>query len=262
MLKIDSHCHAGLNWYEPIELLLYQMNKNDVDKAVLVQHRGCFDNLYLLECARKFPGRLSVVGLLDTQDLDALNTLEKWKTLGINGIRLQPKERSPGSDPLAIWKNSAELGLVVSCLGTFEEYGSIEFLNLVESVPNLTIVIEHLAGATPNNKNWYELFESGMKIAEYPNVYIKVPGLGEITERPPLLKPCFTPDFGTRYIEIAYEMFGSRRMMWGSDYPPVSAREGYSNALKGVMDNPVFRTLEDREWVMGKTALTVFEFDY
>jgi predicted TIM-barrel fold metal-dependent hydrolase len=47
-------------------------------------------------------------------------------------------------------------------------------------------------------------------------------------------------------------------MMWGSDYPPVSGREGYRNALQGVADHPALRDPEDREWVMGKTALGVF----
>ena len=28
------------------------------------------------------------------------------------------------------------------------------------------------------------------------------------------------------------EAFGPRRIMWGSDYPPVSSREGYLNSLR------------------------------
>ena len=62
-------------------------------------------------------------------------------------------------------------------------------------------------------------------------------------------------------MEIAREAFGVRRMMWGSDYPPVSQREGYRNALHGVMDSPVFDSQEDREWVMGKTAVRVFNLE-
>ena len=49
-------------------------------------------------------------------------------------------------------------------------------------------------------------------------------------------------------------------MMWGSDYPPVSAREGYRNALRGLMEHPALRSRQDREWVMGKTAESVFNF--
>ena len=40
MLTIDTHCHASPTWFEPVELLLFQMDRNDVDKAVFIQHRG------------------------------------------------------------------------------------------------------------------------------------------------------------------------------------------------------------------------------
>lgn len=33
MTIVDTHCHADRSWFEPIEMLLTQMNANDVDKA-------------------------------------------------------------------------------------------------------------------------------------------------------------------------------------------------------------------------------------
>jgi L-fuconolactonase len=36
---------------------------------------------------------------------------------------------------------------------------------------------------------------------------------------------------------MAVERFGPDRMMWGSDYPPVSSREGYGNALRLSRDH-------------------------
>ena len=65
MIIVDTHCHAGNNWFEPVELLLFQMSRNEVDKGVLIQHRGTHDAGYLLECARRFPGRFSVVVIVD-----------------------------------------------------------------------------------------------------------------------------------------------------------------------------------------------------
>ena len=77
MTIVDTHCHAGETWFEPIEALLHQMDANDVDKAVLVQHRGAFDNSYLLECASRFPGRFAVVAQVDTSQSDAPAALER-----------------------------------------------------------------------------------------------------------------------------------------------------------------------------------------
>ena len=266
MIIVDAHCHAGLSWFEPVELLLHQMNANDVQKAVLVQHGGAFDNGYLLECAGRFSGRFAVVAMVDTSQPDAPTALEEWAAQGVVAVRLGPTVRSPGSDPLAVWRKAAELGLVVSSLGTVESVASDDFAALVAELPELPIIIEHLAGATAatysgqDEKPPYSTFKKAMALAGRPNTYIKIGGLGEISERPRVLGASLALDFTPPLIEMAYDAFGPRRMMWGSDYPPVSGREGYRNALRGVMEHPALRDREDREWVMGKTASGLFKF--
>ena len=77
-------------------MLICQMDLCDVKRAVLVQHRGQYDNTYLLKCAERFPGRFAVVGMIDTSCIDAPATLEKWSTQGITGLRLDASSRSPG----------------------------------------------------------------------------------------------------------------------------------------------------------------------
>ena len=261
MRIVDSHCHTSPSWFEPVELLLHQMDSNGVEKAALTQVYGTYDNTYLFECAERFPGRFAVVVLVDTSQPDAIATLERWAAQGAVGVRLRASIRSPGPDPMAIWRKADGLGLVVSSAGSVEELASDEFGELVEGLPDLPITIEHLAGVAYDAQPPYTTFKKAMGLASYPNTYIKVGGLGEISARPPVLKPRFAFDYTPPLIEMAYEAFGPRRMMWGSDYPPVSGREGYRNALQGVMEYPAFRSQKDREWVMGKTALSVFKFE-
>ena len=261
MIIVDTHCHAGRSWFEPIELLRFQMDSNRVEKAVLIQHGGSYDNTYLLECARGSPGRFAVVVIVDTSRPDAPSTLEDWAQLGAGGVRLDPTARSPGPDPLAIWRKAADLGLVVSCQGDTEDFASDGFKGLVAEFSTLPIVIEHLAGAKGGEQPPYAAFREALATSRRPNTYIKIPGLGEISERPPVLGPEFAFDYTPPLIEIVYEEFGPSRMMWGSDYPPVSFREGYRNALQGVITHPALSGDEDRDWVMGKTALSVFDFD-
>ena len=69
-------------------------------------------------------------------------------------------------------------------------------------------------------------------LARFPNAYVKIHGLGEFSQRamPPTEPFPFVEPIAP-LIEMAYEAFGASRMMWGSDYPPVSMREGYGNAL-------------------------------
>ncbi|HAL47588.1 MAG: amidohydrolase [SAR202 cluster bacterium] len=258
MTIADTHCHAGNNWFEPVEMLLNQMNANGVDKAALIQHRGTYDNAYLFECARRFAGRFAVVVIVDTGKDDAPAQLEKWAAEGAVGVRLAPLERSPGSDPLAIWRKAADLGLVVSSLGGVDQFASDEFEQAVAEFPDMPIVIEHLAGIRQGAQPPYATFKRAIALSKYPNTYIKVGGLGEISQRPSVLGADFAFDHTPPLIEMAYDAFGPRRMMWGSDYPPVSGREGYRNALQGVAQHPALANPADREWVMGKTALGVF----
>ncbi len=94
------------------------------------------------------------------------------------------------------------------------------------------------------------------------NINIKIPGLGEFVRRAiPVTQPFpFVPPVPDYLVQV-YRAFGARRMMWGSDYPPVAGREGYENALRLVQSE--FAALtgvsdEDREWIFGRTALSVF----
>ena len=88
---------------------------------------------------------------------------------------------------------------------------------------------------------------------------MKIHGLGEFCRRrlpvagsypferpiPPLLA-------------LAYQAFGARRMMWGSDYPPVSGREGYRNALHLTLEQFPSALEEERALIFGRVAGTLF----
>ena len=264
MTIIDTHCHVSLGWYEPVDSLLTQMERNGVAGAVLTQIQGQFNNDYQFTCARQYPGRFAPVVLIDTDAPDAEQNLERLAEQGASGVRFNATTRSAGDDPLLLWRTAARLGLPVSCAGNAYTFSSPEFAELIAALPTLPIVIEHLgslskpdddeAGAAARR----EVFE----LSRFPNTYIKITGLGEfcrraipVTEPFPFVRPL--PD----YLARAYNSFGPARMMWGSDYPPVSGREGYSNALRLTLAEleqvPGFSTA-DQERIFGATALSVF----
>jgi L-fuconolactonase len=260
MIIVDTHCHALPHWFEPVELLLQQMHANDVEKATLVQVRGQYDNRYLMECVQRFPGRFSAVVIVDTDKPDAPETLAHWVYQGAEGVRLAPTVRSPGPDALAIWRRAAELQIPVSSLSSAEGFTSPHFEEVLKECPSLPIIIEHLGGIGRDEDPPYPKFRKILALARYPNTYMKVHGLGEICHRPiPFPEPMrFTniPPF----MEMAYDAFGPSRVMWGSDFPPVAGREGYRNALHWTMEHIPFRSEADKEWIFGKTALSLFKF--
>src|SRR5262245_6713385 len=87
---VDTHVHAGLTKYEPIESLVDQMFRYRVDHAVLVQHAGEFDNRYLIECAQRYPGRFAIACLVDAGRPDAGDRLAGWvaRSPAVQGTRL------------------------------------------------------------------------------------------------------------------------------------------------------------------------------
>lgn len=258
---IDSHCHVSSIWYEPVESLLFQMDQNGVEQAVLVQMMGQFDNSYQSECLRKYPNRFASVVLVDANRFDALRTLERLIEQGASGVRLRPTTRSPGNDTLAIWRAAENLGAAVSCSGTLSEFASEDFVHVISAVPTLRIVLEHLGSVNHPNAEpgEYEMRKVVYSLARFPNIYIKVHGLGEFTRRAFPLDNAFPferpiPPF----LDLALSSFGPQRMMWGSDYPPVSGREGYRNALLLTMEQLAPLSEAERDLIFEGTARSVF----
>lgn len=259
---VDSHCHAGESWYEPIETLLSQMDSNGVNKGVLIGHLGAYENNeYLISCKQRFPDRFAVVIIPDLRNQKLVSILPNWIQKGADGIRLKPTMDINDKPSLSIWETASDLGLVVSSIGTIDEFVHEKFISVLSEFPNLKIVLEHLAGAIFNTENNTETsvkkFENIIKLSKYPNVFIKIPGLGELMQKPEILsrKPAF--NLNHPLLKMTLDAFGSDRMMWGSDFPPVSFREGYRNSLNEIKDNPLFNQ-EDSAFIMGKTAYNVF----
>ena len=257
---VDTHCHATPYWFEPVEVLLEQMARNDVEHAVLIQINGVFDNSYLVECLQRFPGSFAGVGMVDVGSPDALDRLAEFPAMGMEGVRLNAATRSPGEDPLAIWRKAEEVGLIISCGGQLEAFSSPDYEDIIRELPNLTVIIEHLGAGGRDTEPW-EAYRRVLALAQYPNTYMKIPGLGEICERPNHFVQPF-PFAGSvpPLMEMALEAFGAQRLMWGSDFPPVAFREGYRNALRWPMEHVNFASDEDRDWVFGGTAASLFRF--
>ncbi len=252
MTIVDTHCHVGLYKYEPVESLLYHMNTSGVDRAVFIQYAGNSDNQYMLDSMAAQPENFQAAMIVDPTDDGT--AIRQWAERDIVGIRLPANSRADCADPLAQWRTAAELGLVVSAPSNPQSLLSDEFAEVLREFPNLSIVIEHLAGIGEGQQPPYDTFKKILELAEQPNLSIKLPGFGEICPVPLPFDPI--PPLA----DMTIEAFGPQRVMWGSDYPPVSRREGYDNSLKVPMDYLSGLSEEDREWIFGKTALKIWRF--
>src|SRR5579864_7948450 len=261
MVVIDSHCHVSDVWYEPVETLLFQMDRNGVDGAVLIQILGQFDNRYQQDCLRRYPGRFASVVMVNVAEPTAIGELRRLAEDGASGVRLRPTARSVGDDPMAIWRTAADLGLSVSCPGSSADFASPEFVEMLASLPELCVVVEHLGSASRPDADAAQAEQRRAalrNLASLPNVYVKLPGLGEFAQRasPPDAFPFVRPI--PDYLDFVYDLFGPERLMWGSDFPPVAAREGYARALSLCRSLFMSRPEAARELIFGEVAARVF----
>ncbi len=262
-MLIDSHCHVGLHWYEPVETLLHHMACAGIAQAVLVQMLGQTDSRYQQDCLRRFPGRFSSVVIVDPTQPQAIAELHALADDGAAGVRLRPTARSPGSDPLAIWRCAEERDLAISCVGNGGAFSSPEFASLIAALPKLVIVLEHLGGTNQPDADDQAHAQrlQVLEQARFPNVYMKIPGLGELTRRilPP---PAGGHPFDSTTPSIllkAIAGFGPHRLMWGSDFPVVSSREGYGNSLSFVRTALEYLPRADLDEIFGMVAQRVFK---
>jgi len=262
---VDSHCHVSRDWYEPAEILEAQMRRTGVARAVLTQMLGCYDNEYLFACRDHASCRFTVVVGVQESQPDAIERLDACVKRGAVGLRLRPTARSPGNDPLAIWRAAEARDIAVSCPGNSAAFLAPEFSAVLEEVPRLRIVLEHLGGtsqpdADPKARELRTRVVQ--KLARFPNVYLKVPGLGEVAPRRPVVgsgaSGALQLDGVGELLETALRSFGAERMMWGSDFPVVASREGYRNALEWTREILSSAPKSDQELIFGGTALRVF----
>jgi len=271
---VDGHVHVADCWYEPVETLLYHMDQHGIGHAVLVQMQGQTDNRYLFQCVRRYPRRFAPVVIVDTYGPTACDDLRRLadegasgvrvhlKPLeGARGVRLRPFPASPDGDPYAILKTAAQLGLAVDCAGSALLFGSEDFSRLVEALPDTTIVMEHLgANSRPDaGKDERIARLKALELARFPNLYLKIGGLGEFCRRtqPPKGPFPFNEPIPS-LLDVAYKGFGPRRIMWGSNFPLVLKEEGYRNALYLTMQQFESKSREEREWMFGQVAFSVF----
>jgi L-fuconolactonase len=254
--------HVSPVWYQTVESLIPEMDRAGVERGVLCQMHGQFDNAYQFAVAERYAGKFATIVHVDAARDDAAELLRSCAARGASGARIRPATRSPGDDPLAIWKAAAACGLAISVFGgDVEALLTAEFEHIVRAIPETPIVLEHQAGYYLETSGAVDLerLERVFALARFPNTYVMIGGLGEFTLRAtPVTRPLPFVQPIPPVLEMVYAAFGPQRMMWGSDFPVSASREGYVNALTWSLERFAATSLDDRAWIFGRTGRHVF----
>lgn len=241
--KVDSHQHfwqlsrGDYSWLTPELKILYQdflpkqlapeLTKACVSQTILVQAADTeAETLFLLELAKKEEFIAGVVGWVDMENPLAITTLKSLnKNPYFKGIR--PMLQDIGDvnwilkdEFTAIFEFMAENELTFDALIKGTHLSNIRIL--AERHPTLNIVIDHCAkpdlSSLPSD-NWKAKLS---EIAQCKNVFIKFSGL--LTEAP---QGDITIETVQPYFDHVMAVFGSDRVMWGSDWPVIKLNGDY-----------------------------------
>jgi predicted TIM-barrel fold metal-dependent hydrolase len=201
-----------------MEELLREMDEAGVD-AALIHPPVSWDpgaNAIAEDAARRFPGRLAVLGQVDlTTPEESRRLLAHWRERpGQKGLRyplVRPEQRDWYKDGTMdwLWPECERLGLPVATMaGRFLP----EFRRIAERHPRLKLIIDHCGLVREaQDEAAFGNLEELLSLAQLPNVAIKATGAPGYSTQP---YPFRNLHDGLHRI---FDAYGPRRFFWGTD---------------------------------------------
>lgn len=276
MLRIDAHQHfwkfdAVRDRWITDEMAVIQrdflphdlhpvLQKNNIDGCVVVQSdQSEEENVFQLNNAENNDFIKGIVGWVDLQADDAEERLAYYSRFAkMKGFRhvlqaetnrsfmLQPKFKN-GISKLEKYNFTYDI-LIFS--------DQLKFLpELVSSFPNQKFVIDHIAKPLIKEGKTDEWKKGIQAVAEYKNVWCKISGL--VTEANWKL---WKPENFTPYLDVITDAFGTKRIMFGSDWPVCLVAASYTETLKIVKDYFSSFSIYEQDAFFGGNASSFYNF--
>ncbi len=215
--------------HSPREIQL-QMEKADVATALLVQSVNSYEETdFLLEKASQLNWVAGVIGWIPMDNPEeSEKIIEKYKQNPIyRGVRYITHVESVPTWIFEerIWKILQMLkaaDLTLDALAVMpENFMAISIMG--EKCPELHIVLDHLAYPPISSGDFRRWAGYISMLAENPNIYIKISGLGTLSGNP----DSWGASDIKRYVDFIMEKFGLNRVMIGGDWPYCNLARGY-----------------------------------
>ena len=230
--------------------VLREMDAAGVSRAILVPPSLDDDrNDLCLAAAARYPDRFAVMGRLDHEAPNALETMATWRDQpGMLGLRysLNRKHWIPILEERQVdwlWAGAEKAGLPVMLNITHAIAPLIG--DIAARFPELRLLIGHL-GLLHNqyDDEAFRDIDTVLALAMQPNVAVNASAL-----------PCHTKDsYPFRrlhpYLRRVHDAFGPRRMFWGSDLSRLPCT--YGQAVTMFTEEMPWLSTDDKEWIMGR----------
>ncbi len=236
-------------WYrtDPCSLprLLELLDEADVDQAVLVQAISAYryDNRYVLDAAAAASGRCPAVVCVDLDRPGADATADQLLAAGARGLRWVAIHGGGLEEPRGVWDVARRRAVPVVVTILAEQLPALTAA--APRLRDLPLALDHCGFADFRDG----VPEALAALAEHPNVALKVSTIaldaaaahGDVRE--------LLPELVAR--------FGSRRLMWGSDYSQTHDRS-YPELAEYARHAASKLGDEDAGWFLGGTARSLW----
>lgn len=264
------------------ESLIQMMDEHHVRAACVVQrgHLYGYDNSYIIDSARKFPGRLLPVVILDPQDPETpARFTHMVKHQGVRGFRLantRPSHLDTAwmSSPAAmqVWKACADLNVPMTLIFFYNQLCyTLPLLHVIAKMyPSLPILIDHLGtayGVTHVELAWareagiaemtlppppdYGIGETIRIFEDTPNVYFKLTEVNMERLHMAGIAPA-------RIVRRMADSFGAERLVWGSDVGQ-SLRWSYADKAAMAREAADLLSSTERALFLHDNAARIYE---
>ena len=263
---------------EPVEKLLGEMEKNQIDQAVLVQMAGTSlaQHRYVLRCLKDYPNRFLGIGLIPQGHPNpAEHMAQLADDTGIIGFRLStfggPRDIFAKMDvrefeTYPIWECAAERDYVLWLYPNAIEAHLLPYL--IQAFPQVRVVLNHLGMSPGKGKfSWDELgrpqiqvsgynlaMHTTYRLARFENVTVHLSGQYAFS------KEAFPYQDLAGWHRSLLNDFGPKRLMWATDFPWILEEPGYGK-LTTVIEN-LLPNLSESELadIMGGNAKRFLRF--
>ncbi|MBT4096872.1 MAG: amidohydrolase family protein [Gemmatimonadetes bacterium] len=271
-MRIDSHVHVWTMGAPPyvhndamstsrpeypglIEDLIRYMDLNQIDRTVLIQcmYHG-YDNSYMCDCLRRFPDRLHGVALINPKKPGAAQQLQRlYHEHGVEGMRLYPivdQDASwlSGDEQNALWEMARELNVPFTWFGRCTQIPLLE--PMLQRFPEVNVIVDHL-GEPTLAEHMDEDFSLLLAAARNPNLYIKATRIDGISQQP------WPHEDVHPYVAAVHQAFGAQRMLGCTGFPE-NPQRGDAVGFRVVEQAMDFLSADDKEWILGKTAASLY----
>ncbi|HEX4427558.1 MAG TPA: amidohydrolase family protein [Terriglobales bacterium] len=245
---VDAYAHCGKVKHAPLEKVLATMKEVGIERTVLCQHLGEYDNDYLANAVSQYPEKFSAVCLVDPALPDSLDRVKNYQHAKLfRGVRVLAEwvDTAP-----RLWCAAMDLGMNLLVYAPNGIKSSVQnILETARQCPSAKIVISHLGNPKVADGKLVEGMDL-MALAQAPNVYVQLSGQSMFCDYPYQALESFTFD--------AVKRFGPGRVMWGSNFPVSGDSQVVARDLDLVKAGRWELGRNDIERVVGGTALDVW----